>query len=111
MPASRSMAALGGIALLGIALTACQEQSSGQIVMRNGARHVETISNVSVHGCHRIREGVTHVDNYTQDSLLMYVTPDCTVPPGGRSIYLDGVSSDIAVRSNGLWRSFSFAPD
>ena len=31
MRASRSLAALTGFALLGIALTACQDQASGQI--------------------------------------------------------------------------------
>ena len=111
MPVSRSVAALTGIAVLGLALTACQDQANGQIVAHNGARHVETISNPVTEGCYRFREGVTRVDNYTTSSLLMYTTPDCTVPPGGESIYLDGPSSDEAVPSGGLWRSFSFAPD
>ncbi|MFI1167971.1 hypothetical protein ACH4UM_31320 [Streptomyces sp. NPDC020801] len=111
MPSSRSLAALTGITVLGIALTACQDQASGQIVARNDARIVETISNTSIHGCHRFPEGVTHVENFTQSSLMMYTTPDCSVPPGGQSVYLNMQASDHAVRSTGLWRSFSFAPE
>ncbi|MCS0600820.1 hypothetical protein NX794_06185 [Streptomyces sp. LP11] len=107
MPAPRSMAALTGIAVLAIALTACQDQASGQIVVRNGARVVETLSNPSVDGCHRFPEGVTNVENYTQSNLQMYPTPDCTGP----SIYVDIQTSNEVVRANGLWRSFSFAPE
>lgn len=110
MPASRSMAALTGIAALGLALTACQDQASGQIVGRNGAGYVETLSNPSMHGCHRFRQGVAHVTNYTESPMLMYTTPDCTVPRGGGGVYLDRQSSDDAVRSTGLWRSFTFDP-
>ncbi|MFI0808444.1 hypothetical protein [Streptomyces echinatus] len=111
MPASRSMAALTGIALLGLALTACDDQANGQIVAHNGDRHVETVSNLVIGGCHRFPEGVTRVDNYTTSSLLMYTTPNCTVPRGGASAYLDGPSAGEAVEATGLWRSFSFAPE
>ncbi|MFF9091215.1 hypothetical protein ACF1BE_33610 [Streptomyces sp. NPDC014991] len=111
MPASRSVTALTGVIVLGLTLAACQDQVSGQIAAWNGARLVETISNTSTHGCRRFREEVTRVVNYTQNSLLLYTTPDCTVPPGGASIYLDAQSSDEAVRSTGLWRSFSVAPE
>ncbi|MFJ9814181.1 hypothetical protein ACIRU3_02725 [Streptomyces sp. NPDC101151] len=111
MRASRRLAALTGTAVLGIALTACQDQASGQIVARNDVRPVETISNPSVHGCHRFREGVTRVNNYTQSNLLLYATPDCTVPPGGASIYLTMQSSDEVVPAYGPWRSFSIAPE
>ncbi|MBL1108087.1 hypothetical protein JK361_26440 [Streptomyces sp. 5-8] len=111
MPVSRSMAALSGIAVLGLALTACDDQANGQIVAHNGERHVETVSNLVIGGCHRFPEGVTRVDNYTTSSLIMYSTPDCTVPRGGESVYLDGPSSDNVVGSAGLWRSFSFAPE
>ncbi|MEU1405460.1 hypothetical protein ABZ471_24400 [Streptomyces sp. NPDC005728] len=111
MRASRSLAALTGIAVLGIALTACQDQASGTIVARHDARLVETISNPPIHRCHRFVEGVTRVDNHTQSNLLLYTTPDCTVPPGGASNYLDIGGADEVVRSTGLWRSFSIAPD
>jgi hypothetical protein len=111
MPSSRSLAALIGIASLGIALSACQDQASGQIVARSGVRLVETVSNPSIHGCHRFSEGVTHVNNQTQSSLLLYTTPDCTVPPGGQSTYLDIGATDQVVSTAGLWRSFSFAPE
>lgn len=111
MPSSRSLAALTGITILGIALTGCQDQASGQITARNGVRLVETVSNPPVDACHRFPEGVTHVDNQTQSSLLLYTTADCTVPPGGQSNYLDIGASDAAVRTTGLWQSFSFAPD
>jgi hypothetical protein len=104
------LAALTGITLLGIALTACQDQASGQIVARNGVRIVETLSNPTIHACHRFPEGVTHVSNQTQSSLLLYTTPDCTVPPGGQSNFLDIGASDQAVMATGLWHSFSFAP-
>ncbi|MFG2603407.1 hypothetical protein ACGFT2_07650 [Streptomyces sp. NPDC048514] len=109
MPASRSMAALTGIAVLGLALTACQDRASGQIEAWNGVRHVETISNPPIEGCHRFRQDVSRIVNYTPSSMLLYTTPDCTVPRGGESIYLDMQSADEAVRANGLWRSFSFA--
>ncbi|ARP73386.1 hypothetical protein LK06_029240 [Streptomyces pluripotens] len=105
------MAALAGAALLGIALTACQDQASGQVVARSDGRLVETISNPSIDGCHRFREGVTHVDNFTESSMLLYTTPDCTESSGGESNYLDMHSSDVVVRSTGLWQSFSFAPE
>ncbi|MFB0615769.1 hypothetical protein [Streptomyces sp. AGS-58] len=111
MSASRSVTALTGIFAFGLALTACQNQASGQIVALNGARIVEIVSNASTHGCRRFREDVTRVTNYTQNSLLLYTTPDCSVPPGGTSVYVDAQSSDEAVRSTGLWRSFSFAPE
>ncbi|MGW1917333.1 hypothetical protein ACWCQS_43420 [Streptomyces sp. NPDC002076] len=110
MPPSRLLAALTGVTLLGVALTACQDQASGQIVARNGIRIVETFSNPPIHGCHRFPEGVTHVNNQTQSSLLLYTTPDCTVPKGEQSDYLDIGASDRFVRSTGLWQSFSFAP-
>ncbi|GHI05816.1 hypothetical protein AQI88_09740 [Streptomyces cellostaticus] len=111
MRVSRPLAALTGIALLGIALTACQDQASGTIVARNDGRYVETFSNPSIHGCHRFRQDVTHVNNHTLSSMLLYTTPDCTVPPGGAGIYLNMQSSDEVVRSTGLWRSFTFAPE
>ncbi|MFI1364098.1 hypothetical protein [Streptomyces griseochromogenes] len=111
MLSSRSLAALIGITLSGIALTACQDQASGQIIARNDARIVETLSNPPIHGCHRFPAGVTHINNQTQSSLLLYATPDCTVPRGGQSDYLDIGASDYAVRTTGLWQSFSFAPD
>ncbi|WP_433454419.1 hypothetical protein ACQPXS_40050 [Streptomyces sp. CA-142005] len=110
MPPSRLLAALTGITLLGVALTACQDQASGQIVARNGFRIVQTLSDPPIHRCHRFPEGVTHVNNQTQSSLLLYTTPDCTVPPGGQSSYLDIGASDQVVRATGLWHSFSFAP-
>ncbi|MEU6769854.1 hypothetical protein [Streptomyces sp. NPDC046759] len=111
MPPSRTLAALVGVTLLGVALTACQDRASGQIVARSGVRVVETISNPPINGCHRFSAGVTHVDNQTQNSLLLYTTPDCTVPPGGQSVYLDIGASDQVTTASGLWRSFSFAPD
>ncbi|MFF9123506.1 hypothetical protein ACF09J_09440 [Streptomyces sp. NPDC014889] len=111
MPSSRSPAALIGIALLGIALTACQDQASGQVVARSGARLVETLSNPPIHGCHRFPEGVTHVENQTQSNLVLYNTADCTVPPGGQSNYLDIGQSDQVARVTGPWHSFSFAPE
>ncbi|MEU5533993.1 hypothetical protein [Streptomyces sp. NPDC020362] len=111
MRASRPLATLTGIALLGIVLAACQDQAGGQITAHSGVRLVESITNPSVHGCHPFSEGVTHVDNYTQSSILLYTTPDCTAPPGGTSIYLSMQSSDEVVRSTGLWRSFSIAPE
>ncbi|MCC5475612.1 hypothetical protein [Streptomyces barringtoniae] len=111
MPSSRSLAALVGIVLSGLALSACQDQASGQVVARNGLRLVETLSNPSIHGCHRFPEGVTHVNNQTQSSLLLYTTPDCTVPQGGQSTYLDIGAADQVVSATGLWRSFSFAPE
>ena len=111
MRAPRSLAALTGIALLGIALTGCQDQASGTIVARHDGRWVQTFSNPPIHGCHRFIDGVTHINNHTLSSMLLYTTPDCTVPPGGSSVYVDMQSSDVAVRSNGLWRSFSFAPE
>jgi hypothetical protein len=80
-------------------------------VGRNGLTLVETFSNPSIHGCHRIREGVTHVDNYTQSDMLLYTTPDCTVPAGGASIYLDIGGMAEAVKATGPWRSFTFAPE
>jgi hypothetical protein len=108
MRASRPLVALTGVALLGIALTACQEQADGTIAARKDARLVQTISNPSIHGCHRFSEGVTRVDNYTQSNMILYTTPDCTVPQGGERIYLDLQSSDEVVRSAGLWQSFRF---
>ncbi|MFD4977508.1 hypothetical protein [Streptomyces sp. NPDC058424] len=111
MPSSRSLSAFIGIALVGIALTACQDQASGQIVARNGVRLVETLSNPPIHGCHRFPEGVTHVENRTQSNLVLYTTPDCTVPPGGHSNYLDIGQSNQVAGVAGPWRSFSFAPE
>ncbi|MFJ9869292.1 hypothetical protein [Streptomyces sp. NPDC101165] len=110
MRASRSLAALIGVASLGIALTACQDQAAGTVVAHTGARYVETFTNPSIRGCHPFREGVTNVKNYTLSSMLLYTTPNCTVPPGGSSIYVDMQSSDQVVPSYGLWRSFSFTP-
>ncbi|MFH8341894.1 hypothetical protein [Streptomyces sp. AM6-12] len=111
MRASRSLAALTGFALLGIALTACQDQASGQIVARHNGRIVQTLNNPPVKGCHRLPEGITQVTNQTQSSLLLYTTPDCTVPAGGASNFLDIGATDQAVRATGPWNSFSFAPE
>ncbi|MFI9603563.1 hypothetical protein ACIHCX_27575 [Streptomyces sp. NPDC052043] len=111
MPSSRSQAALIGIALLGLALTACQDTASGHVVGRNGARVVETVTNPPIDGCHRFPEGVTNVDNQTQSNLVLYTTQDCTVPPGGQSNYLDIGNSDQAVKATGPWHSFSFASE
>ncbi|MFJ2561737.1 MULTISPECIES: hypothetical protein [unclassified Streptomyces] len=111
MPSSRSTAALIGIALLGIALTACQDQASGQVVARSGVRLVETLSNPPIHGCHRFPEDVTHVENQTQSNLVLYTAPDCTVPAGGQSNYLDIGQSDQVARVTSPWRSFAFAPE
>ncbi|MFS4092297.1 hypothetical protein [Streptomyces sp. AF1A] len=111
MPSSRSLAALTGVALLAVALTACQDKASGMVEARNGARLVESLSNPPTEGCHTFREGVTQVLNQTQSNLILYTTPDCTVPPGGASNYLDIGASDVAVPSTGPWRSFSFAPE
>ncbi|OIK23288.1 hypothetical protein [Streptomyces malaysiense] len=110
MRASRPLAALTGFALLGIALTACQDQASGQIVARNNGRVVQTLSNPPVKGCHRFPQGITHVTNYTQSSLRLYTTADCTVPAGGAYDFLDIGASDQVVRATGLWNSFDFAP-
>ncbi|MGW2637168.1 hypothetical protein [Streptomyces sp. NPDC001348] len=107
MPAPRSLAALIGIALFGVALTACDEQALGTIDTRNGVRPVETISNPSVGGCHRFREGVTHVRNFTENDIVLYQSADCTEPPGGDSVYLPTQTSDAVVRATGLWRSFT----
>ncbi|MET8947166.1 hypothetical protein ABZX30_27270 [Streptomyces sp. NPDC004542] len=107
MPVPRSLAALTGIALLGLASTACDEQALGTIDARNGVRPVETISNPSVDGCHRFRAGVTHVANYSQNDIILYPTADCTEPPGAASVYLPTQTSDQVVRSTGLWRSFT----
>ncbi|GGW47559.1 hypothetical protein GCM10010503_25520 [Streptomyces lucensis JCM 4490] len=114
MPASRPLAALIGVAVFGvfgISLTACQDQASGQIMARNGVRLVDTFSNPPIEGCHRFSEGVTHVHNQTQSRLLLFTTPNCTVPRGGQGNYLDIGGSDQVVRATGLWRSFSFAPN
>ncbi|CAL2059886.1 MULTISPECIES: hypothetical protein [Streptomyces] len=111
MRASRPLAALTGFALLGIALTACQDQASGQIVARNDGRVVQTLTNPSVRGCHRFPGGVTHVTNLTQSSLRLYTTRDCTVPAGGSYDFVDIGATDQVVRSTGLWSSFDFAPE
>jgi hypothetical protein len=109
MPVSRPLTALTGVAVLGMALTACEEHALGTIEGRNGARAVETISNPSVHGCHRFREGVTHVANRTQSNIVLYWTDDCTEPAGGQSVYLDRQMSDQVAPSSGPWRSFAIA--
>ncbi|MFF4487840.1 hypothetical protein ACFY0F_15315 [Streptomyces sp. NPDC001544] len=107
MPAPRSLAVLTGIALLGVALTACDEQALGTIDARNGVRTVETISNPPVGGCHRFREAVTHVANHLENDIVLHQRADCTEPPGGQSFYLPTQTSDMVVRSTGLWRSFT----
>ena len=107
MPASRFLTALTAVALLGVALKACDDQALGTIRARNGVRLVETISNPPVDGCHRFREGVTHVTNFTENDIVLYQTADCTEPPGGESIYLSTQTSDSVVRSTGVWRSFT----
>ncbi|MFF4014874.1 hypothetical protein [Streptomyces sp. NPDC001843] len=107
MPAPRSLAALAGIALLGVALTACDEQALGTIDARNGIRPVETISNPPVDGCHRFRAGVTHVRNFTGNDIVLYQRADCTEQSGGDSVYLPTQTSDAVVRSTGPWRSFT----
>ncbi|MFE0451759.1 hypothetical protein ACFW2D_10765 [Streptomyces sp. NPDC058914] len=109
MSVSRSMIALTGIVLLGTTVTACgQEQALGTIETRNEKKQlVETISNPQVDGCHRFREGVTHVVNHTGNDLVLHRTVDCTEPPGGHSTYLGTQLSDVAAHSEGPWRSFT----
>ncbi|MCX4994963.1 hypothetical protein OG739_19840 [Streptomyces longwoodensis] len=109
MRAPRSSAALAGIALLGTVLTACADNASGQLMAHNGDRVVETLSNPPTGTCHRFPQGVTHVDNHMLSNIVLYTTEDCTVPEGGGSTYLAQQSSDEAVHSTGLWRSFGFA--
>ncbi|MFF5759792.1 hypothetical protein [Streptomyces longwoodensis] len=111
MRAPRSSAALAGIALLGIVLTACADNASGQLMAHNGDRLVETLSNPPTGTCHRFPQGVTHVDNHMLSNIVLYTTEDCTVPEGGGSTYLAQQSSDEAVHSTGLWRSFGFADE
>ncbi|MFE3634834.1 hypothetical protein [Streptomyces cellostaticus] len=110
MRVSRPLAALACVALSGVALAACQDQASGTITGHDGARAVQTFTNPSTEGCHRFRADVTRVDNFTQNSILLYKTPDCTAPQGQEGTYLDMQGSDEVVRSTGPWRSFSFAP-
>jgi hypothetical protein len=43
--------------------------------------------------------------------MLLYTSPDCTVPRGKESVYLDMQSAGVAVMSNGPWRSYSFTSD
>ncbi|NKQ27496.1 hypothetical protein [Streptomyces galbus] len=111
MRAPRSSAALAGIALLGTVLTACADNASGQLMARNGDRLVQTLSNPPTGTCHRFPEGVTHVENHMLSNIVLYTTPDCTVPKGGESTYLSQQSADEVVRSTGLWRSFDFAQE
>lgn len=107
MPAPRWPAALLGVALLGVAPTACGKQALGMIDAGDGVGHAEKVSNTPAEGCHRFRAGVTRVANYTQNDIVLYRTADCTVPPGGQSDYLSAQSSDAVVRSTPPWRSFS----
>ncbi|PZH00544.1 hypothetical protein C1I97_23200 [Streptomyces sp. NTH33] len=107
MPVPRSPAVLVGIAMLGMALTACEENAQGMIEGRSGAGVVEMISNPPVHACHRFREGVTHVTNYTQSNIMLYRTADCTEPASGQAVYLDRRMSDQTAPSSAPWRSFS----
>ncbi|MEU5179594.1 hypothetical protein [Streptomyces longwoodensis] len=114
MRAPRSSAALAGVALsalLGTVLTGCADNASGQLMARNGDRLVETLSNPPTGTCHRFPQGVTHVDNHMLSNIVLYTTEDCTVPEGGGSTYLSQQSSDAAVHSTGLWRSFGFADE
>ncbi|MGX4690536.1 hypothetical protein [Streptomyces sp. JNUCC 63] len=106
MPVSRSPTALAGIAMPGMALTACEEHAQGTSEGRNGAKAVETISHPSVHGCHRFREGVTHVTDCTQSNIVLYGKADCTEPAGGQSVHLDRQMSDQVAPSSAPWRSF-----
>lgn len=108
MPVRRSPAGLVGIVMLGMVLTACQERAQGTIEGRNGARLVETLSNPPIDGCHRFREGVTHVTNYTQDNIMLYRSADCTEAAGGQGVYLDRQMSNQTAPSSAPWRSFSF---
>ncbi|MBV2354995.1 hypothetical protein KUM39_11565 [Streptomyces sp. J2-1] len=110
MRLTRSLTALTGAAVLGIALTACQDQASGTVSGYAGTRLVETLSNPSIGGCHRFTEPISRVENWTQSNLLMFTTPDCKVPPGGASAYVSIQSANEAVPT-GLWHSFSFAPE
>ncbi|MFG2133726.1 hypothetical protein ACGFNV_39020 [Streptomyces sp. NPDC048751] len=108
MSVSRSTMALSGILLFGAALTGCAEkQALGTIEARHEGKRVEKISNPGVDGCHRFIEGVTHVDNHTQNDIVLYPTADCTEPPGGASIYLSTQTSDGVAPTEGLWRSFT----
>jgi hypothetical protein len=108
MPSSRSLTGLIGALVLGVALTACEEQALGTIEARGEKKVVEHISNPSVDACHRFVAGMTHVANWTQQDMILYQTADCTEPPGGESVYLPTLTSDAVVRSTGLWRSFTF---
>jgi hypothetical protein len=107
MPVPRPLGALAGIAMLGMALTACEEHAQGTIEGRSGTKVVETISNPPVHGCHRFREGVTHVANRTQSNIMLYRTTDCTEPAGEKGVYLDREMSSQAAPTLAPWRSFS----
>ncbi|MGQ4414509.1 hypothetical protein ACN6LA_003962 [Streptomyces sp. SAS_269] len=111
MRVSRPLAALACVALAGVGLAACQDQAAGTVTGHNGVRPVQSFTNPSIGGCHRFRADVTRVDNFTQNSILLYKTPDCTAPKGKESIYLNMQGSDVVVRSTGPWRSFSFAPE
>ncbi|OIJ66846.1 hypothetical protein [Streptomyces mangrovisoli] len=109
MRVSRRLAALCGMALFGIALTACEDQASGVIEGRKGTT-VQTISNPPIDGCHRFVGSVEEVHNRTGSDIKLYTTPDCTVPKNGDSKFLGTGLSDDAVASTGLWQSFTFAP-
>lgn len=107
MAARRSLTALTGVVVLGLVVTACEDNALGTIELRTGRETVEMLTDPSVEGCHRFREGVVHVNNRTLNDIILYTTPDCTEPRGGESVYLPTETSDDVVRSTGLWRSFT----
>ncbi|MFI9613518.1 hypothetical protein ACIHCM_17940 [Streptomyces sp. NPDC052023] len=107
MAARRSLTALTGVVMLGLVVTACEDHALGTIELRTERESVEVLSDPSVKGCHRFREGVVHVNNQTLNDIILYTTPDCTEPKGAESVYLPTETSDEAVRSTGLWRSFT----
>ncbi|WP_037680131.1 hypothetical protein [Streptomyces griseus] len=108
MSVSRSMMALSGIVVLGMALTACTEkQALGTIEARHTSERVEKITNPGVDGCHRFSAAVTHVANWTQSDIVLYPTADCTEPRGGASVYLATQTQDGVVPSEALWRSYT----
>ncbi|MFF3165286.1 MULTISPECIES: hypothetical protein [unclassified Streptomyces] len=110
MRVSRPLAALACVALSGVGLAACQDQTVGTITGHDGGRTVQAFTNPSNEGCHRFKADVTRVDNFTQNSILLYTTPDCTAPKGRPSTYLNMQGSDEVIKTAGPWRSFSIAP-
>ncbi|MET7382151.1 hypothetical protein ABZT08_25575 [Streptomyces sp. NPDC005526] len=108
MPLSRPLTAATGTALLGIALVACTDQALGTITARNAAAaYRQVISNPAVGGCHRFAQGATHVDNFTQNDIILYQGDSCAEPANGQSTYLATQSSDNVVAGAAPWRSFT----